>query len=583
MFGREDFEFDMKTEENEIPGVQPENPAQSEHFGDFIVKYMQNVENTMELFPGTTFQAVNEIFGILYVPLENTGELEITGTSYNSIPKCYTYMDMEAAGASGITRLHDHPYLKLRGKGTAVAVIDSGIDYQNEVFRNAGGSRITYLWDQSLEEESDMGAAKVPYGRLFRKRDIDLALDSENPFSIVPSRDTNGHGTALAGIAAGNMVQGENFTGAAPEATLIIIKVKPAKQYLRNFYLYPPEAEVFQEDDVMMAIAFAIRLAKELGVPLSICVGIGSSQGAHLGTNALSQYVDYVANFSQVSVSVAAGNEGNTRNHSTGIFSQEREKIVTELRVAEREQGFTMEFWGEPPEIYELSIQSPTGEILEVSSSIGSRTQELSFVFVETKVYVNYILIERQTGYSLVYIRFFHPASGIWKIFTQGKNKQNVQFHMWLPVEGLISQDTYFLEPSPYTTVTAPGDARNSITATAYQHRDGSIYIAAGRGYTPNGMVTPHLAAPGVNVKVPLVRGGFGTRSGTSISAAQTAGIAALLFEWAIIRDNQPFFTGSSVKYYLQRGARREENMQYPNPEWGYGRVDLYHTFELLT
>lgn len=583
MFGREDFEFDMKTEENEIPGVQPENPAQSEHFGDFIVKYMQNVENTMELFPGTTFQAVNEIFGILYVPLENTGELEITGTSYNSIPKCYTYMDMEAAGASGITRLHDHPYLKLRGKGTAVAVIDSGIDYQNEVFQNAGGSRIAYLWDQSLEEESDMGAAKVPYGRLFRKRDIDLALDSENPFSIVPSRDTNGHGTALAGIAAGNMVQGENFTGAAPEATLIIIKVKPAKQYLRNFYLYPPEAEVFQEDDVMMAIAFAIRQAKELGVPLSICVGIGSSQGAHLGTNALSQYVDYVANFSQVSVSVAAGNEGNTRNHSTGIFSQERERIVTELRVAEREQGFTMEFWGEPPEIYELSIQSPTGEILEVSSSIGARTQELSFVFVETKVYVNYILIERQTGYSLVYIRFFHPASGIWKIFTQGKNKQNVQFHMWLPVEGLISQDTYFLEPSPYTTVTAPGDARNSITATAYQHRDGSIYIAAGRGYTPDGMVTPHLAAPGVNVKVPLVRGGFGTRSGTSISAAQTAGIAALLFEWAIIRDNQPFFTGSSVKYYLQRGARREENMQYPNPEWGYGRVDLYHTFELLT
>ena len=583
MFGREDFEFDMKTEENEIPGVKPETPAQSAPIGDYIVKYMQNVENTMELFPGTTYQEVNEIFGILYVPLENTGELEITGTSYNSIPKCYTYMDMEAAGASGITRLHDHPYLKLRGKGTAVAVIDSGIDYQNEVFRNAGGSRIAYLWDQSLEEESDMGAAKVPYGRLFRKRDIDLALDSENPFSIVPSRDTNGHGTALAGIAAGNMVQGENFTGAAPEATLIIIKVKPAKQYLRNFYLYPPEAEVFQEDDVMMAIAFAIRLAKELRVPLSICVGIGSSQGAHLGTNALSQYVDYVANFSQVSVSVAAGNEGNTRNHSTGIFSQEREKIVTELRVAEREQGFTMEFWGEPPEIYELSIQSPTGEILEVSSSIGSRTQELSFVFVETKVYVNYILIERQTGYSLVYIRFFHPASGIWKIFTQGKNKQNVQFHMWLPVEGLISQDTYFLEPSPYTTVTAPGDARNSITATAYQHRDGSIYIAAGRGYTPDGMVTPHLAAPGVNVKVPLVRGGFGTRSGTSISAAQTAGIAALLFEWAIIRDNQPFFTGSSVKYYLQRGARREENMQYPNPEWGYGRVDLYHTFELLT
>ena len=582
MLRKEDFEPNMKTEDK-IPGAQSENPAQSQRFGDFIVKYMQNVKDTMELFPGTSFQAINEIFGVLYVPLESMGELEVTGTSYNSIPKCYTYMDMEAAGASGITRLHDHPYLKLRGKGTAVAVIDSGIDYQNAVFRNAGGSRIAYLWDQSLEDGTDIAGTEVPYGRLFRKNDIDQALAFEDPFSVVPSRDTNGHGTALAGIAAGNMVPGENFTGAAPEATLIIIKVKPAKQYLRNFYLYPPDAEVFQENDVMMAIAYAISWAKKLEMPLSICLGIGSSQGAHLGTNALSQYVDYVANFSQVSVSVAAGNEGNTRNHSTGIFSQEREQIVTELRVAEREQGFTMEFWGEPPEIYGLSIQSPTGEILEVSSSIGSRTQELSFVFVETKVYVNYILIERQTGYSLVYIRFFHPASGIWKIFTQARNRQNVQFHMWLPVEGLISQDTYFLEPSPYTTVTAPGDARNSIPATAYQHRDGSIYIAAGRGYTPDGMITPHLAAPGVNVKVPLVRGGFGTRSGTSISAAQMSGIAALLFEWAIIWDNQPFFTGSSVKYYLQRGARREENMQYPNPEWGYGKVDLYHTFELLT
>lgn len=603
MLRKEDFEPNMKTEDK-IPGAQTENPAQSQRFGDFIVKYMQNVQDTMELFPGASFRAINEIFGVLYVPLESMGEIEVTGTSYNSIPKCYTYMDMEAAGESGINRLHDHPYLKLRGKGTAVAVIDSGIDYQNEVFRNAGGSRIAYLWDQSIEEEEqnqsgreleaengdadnlpgdDIADTEVPYGKLFRKKDIDRALDSEDPFAIVPSRDTNGHGTALAGIAAGNMVPGENFTGAAPEATLIIIKVKPAKQYLRNFYLYPPEAEAFQENDVMMAIAFAISQAKKLKMPLSICLGIGSSQGAHLGTNALSQYVDYVANFSQVSVSVAAGNEGNTRNHSTGIFSQGREQIVTELRVAEREQGFTIEFWGEPPEIYELSIQSPTGEILEVSSSIGSRTQELSFVFVETKVYVNYILIERQTGYSLVYIRFFHPASGIWKIFTQARNQQNVQFHIWLPVEGLISQDTYFLEPSPYTTVTAPGDARNSITTTAYQHRDGSIYIAAGRGYTPDGMITPHLAAPGVNVKVPLVRGGFGTRSGTSISAAQTAGIAALLFEWAIIRDNQPFFTGSSVKYYLQRGARREENMQYPNPEWGYGKVDLYHTFELLT
>ena len=69
MLRKEDFEPNMKTEDK-IPGAQTENPAQSQRFGDFIVKYMQDVQDTMELFPGTSFQAINEIFGVLYVPLE---------------------------------------------------------------------------------------------------------------------------------------------------------------------------------------------------------------------------------------------------------------------------------------------------------------------------------------------------------------------------------------------------------------------------------------------------------------------------------------------------------------------------------
>lgn len=145
-----------------------------------------------------------------------------------------------------------------------------------------------------------------------------------------------------------------------------------------------------------------------------------------------------------------------------------------------------------------------------------------------------------------MYIRFFHPASGIWKILPNKKKSTERTVPYIFPVEGLISQDTYFLEPSPYTTVTAPGDARNSITATAYQHRDGSIYIAAGRGYTPDGMITPHLAAPGVNVKVPLVQAALEPAPEPVSPPLETAGIAALLFEWAIIRDNQPFLLGAA-------------------------------------
>mgnify|MGYP000830653977 FL=1 len=156
-----------------------------------------------------------------------------------------------------------------------------------------------------------------------------------------------------------------------------------------------------------------------------------------------------------------------------------------------------MELWGEPPEVYEVSVQSPTGEILDVSTSLGAGTQTLSFVFVETKVLVNYISIERQTGYPLIYFRFLHPSSGIWKLRVRVRDGQSVNFHMWLPVNGLVSKDTYFLEPTPYNTVTSPGDAIDSTTVTAYNYRDNSLYLEAGRGFAPDGMVTPHFAAPG--------------------------------------------------------------------------------------
>ena len=154
---------------------------------------------------------------------------------------------------------------------------------------------------------------------------------------------------------------------------------------------------------------------------------------------------------------------------------------------------------------------------------------------------------------------------------------------MWLPGQGLISEETYFLEPYPYNTVTAPGDHLESITVTAYQYRDNSLYVQASRGFMPDGNVVPQVAAPGVQIKVPQLNGLYGYASGTSLSAAQTAGTAALLFEWAVIRGNRPFFAGSNVKNYLTRGAKREDRLQYPNRDWGFGRLDLYHTFELLT
>lgn len=554
------------------------SPAQNEMYADFIVKYMGDFQEDLGDVPGFSFQKINGIYGVVYAPLTEIGTLNINTYSYSFIPKCYTHMDLGSLSASGITRLQEHPYLQLKGSGTAVAVVDSGIDYRNPVFQNEMGSRILCIWDQTLQGDGK----EVPYGRVFWKKDIDQALASGNPLEIVPSVDTDGHGTRMAAIAAGNYFPEENFSGAAPEAMLIIVKVKPAKKYLREFYLFPAEAEIFQENDIMTGMDFAVRIANDRRMPLSLCLGIGSNQGAHIGKNPLSLYVDYISQYSLISVSIAAGNEGAARHHYAGRLTDRENQASVEIRVGNKEPGFTMEFWGEPPEIYNLSLQSPTGEILDISASLGEVTQELSFVFVETRVKVNYVSIERQTGYTLVYFQFIQPAPGIWRIFVRGRDGQNVGFHMWLPVQGLISEETYFLEPSPYNTVTAPGDSLESITVTAYQYRDNTLYVQASRGFMPDGNVVPQVAAPGVQIRVPQLNGLYGNASGTSLSAAQTAGAAALLFEWAVIRGNQPYFTGSSVKNYITRGAEREERMQYPNRDWGFGRMDLYHTFELL-
>lgn len=576
-------DYDNIKMQQEIPDFQEEPaipPAQNEEYGDFIIKYRQNIMGSFEPAPNTRFQIINEMYGVLYVPLSELNGIEVNSYSYTSIPKCFTYMDMEALTSAGINRLHNHPYLKLLGEGTAIAIIDSSVDYLNPVFRDGDRSRIAYLWDQTIVGNED---TRVPFGRLFTNEEINEAIASENPLDIVPSQDTNGHGTAMAGIAAGNVVPGENFSGAAPGATLIVIKLKPAKQYLREFFQIPDSAEIFQEDDIMLGISVAMKYATELQMPLSVCLGIGTSQGAHIGSSPLSQYLNYLTGFIQVSASVAAGNEGTARHHYAGFLSEDHKSDTAELRIGENEKGFSLECWGEPPEVYEVSIQSPTGETLNVSNSLGAGTQTLNFVFVETKVLVNYIAMERSTGNPLIYFRFFNPAAGVWRITLKTNSNSTSRFHMWLPVQGLISPDTYFLQSTPYNTVTTPGDSPDSITTTAYQYRDNSLYLQASRGFTPNDQVTPNIAAPGVGMTIPLPGGRFGTASGTSLAAAMTAGAAALIFEWAIIRGNAPFFPGIGVKYYLQNGAAREENLQYPNPDWGYGRMDLYHTFELIS
>ena len=149
-------------------------------------------------------------------------------------------------------------------------------------------------------------------------------------------------------------------------------------------------------------------------------------------------------------------------------------------------------------------------------------------------------------------------------------------------MSGFISDLTYFIRSNPYTTILSLGNARVPITVTAYNIQDDSLYINSSRGYSRTGVIKPDLAAPGVEVTGPTLNQSFAAATGTSISAAHAAGIAAMLMEWGVVRGNYPSMSTIEMKIFMIRGARRNQALTYPNRDWGYGILDIFNTFDSI-
>ena len=145
---------------------------------------------------------------------------------------------------------------------------------------------------------------------------INLALVSEDPLSLVPSADTNGHGTAMASIAAGSFSSDQTFSGVVPNSQLVIVKLKDAKENLKNVFSIPADTYCFQESDILLGIRYLVLTAQKLDLPLVICIALGTSQGSHDGKGVLSSYLTYLVQLPGIGVSAfSAGNEGNKQRH----------------------------------------------------------------------------------------------------------------------------------------------------------------------------------------------------------------------------------------------------------------------------
>lgn len=575
----------------------PYNPA-SEAVADFIYHYSS--QNP----PSGLFAEVNRVcleyvtedFAIIYAPLDIILPLSLEKYPYYSIPNLYTLLDTSSMDASGVTSTFNTPALANKGAGTLIGFVDTGIDYVNPLFRNPDGTtRIAGLWDQTLPADTSQLPPGVPdyypmsgisYGTEFTEAQINEALEAEDPYSIVPSRDTNGHGTFLAGIAAGGTEPEVDFTGAAPLCSLLVVKLKPAKQYLRDFYLVNENAIAYQENDIMMATKYLRTMAHLLGRPLVILIGLGSTYGSHEGLSPLSATMQNVTRFLGFSSVIAAGNETGLSHHFEGNIPRGDTYEDVEIRVGEPESrgGFVVELWASNADTYTVGFTSPSGETITHIPLISGNETRIPFLLERTVITVNYQLIDVSSGRQMVFMRFEEPAAGIWRIRVYNSLFFTGRYNLWLPVDTFISDQTVFLRPSPDTTITLPGNTPSPMTISAYNHENNSIFIHSSRGFALSGQIKPDLAAPGVNVYGPALGGVPGNipmtrKTGTSVAAAHAAGAIANLLSWGLVEGNDISMSEASLRAYLIRGATRNPSLIYPNREWGYGVLDLYQTF----
>lgn len=555
-----------------------QNPALSEAYSDIIVKKQLLPFPIEDRYQE---QTVNGQYSIVYSPLsENRYAAHQIG--YSGVPKLYTFISLSSLERSGILTAQTQPYLNLRGSGILIGFLDSGIDYRHRAFRNKDGTtRIAALWDQA--DQSGTPPAGLSYGSEYRADAINQALFSEQPYALVPSRDPDGHGTAVAGIACGSADPESDFTGAAPESTLAVVKLKPAKQYLRDYFLIPDEAIAFQENDLMLGIRYLIDTAIVLRMPLVLCLSLGTNQGGHTGSTPLEEVLSSALLLGGTYAVTGTGNEAGMSHHYYGKLNQAADTADIELLVQNPSRGVTLEFWAEPLELYNIGFTSPLGESIQPSYHGPFSYREFTFALENTKIYVYYSALELSTGQQLLLIRIENPSTGIWRLRVQNRSFVNGSFHLWLPISGLATPGISFPAPNPDTTLVIPSCAGLPLSVASYDALTSRLFLNSGRGYTRDQSIKPDLTAPGVALTAPVPDGDYTSLTGSSAASALTAGAVALLAQWGRQLRPPVTFTAAQIRTLLLRGANQSSAYLYPNREWGYGTLDLYRTFELLT
>lgn len=554
----------------------------SNEYEDLMVNFLEGIRGSEELYRTGCVNEINSKIGIIHIPRPEDYLTNLESIPYSYIPKLFGLMDSSNMEVTGVKQVKNPNYIGLNGKNVILGLIDTGIDYTNPLFKDANeNTRIGVIWDQNITElENSEEVPKPLYGTAFGSNQINLALQSDNPYEEVPSRDENGHGTFMAGIAGGGTNRENDFIGIASESKLAVVKLKEAKPYLKDYFGVPQDILAYQETDIIYAILYLLEYAEEQNMPISIFIGLGSSNGGHLGFTFLEQYLNDILQNAGIMVSVPAGNEGNERLHYSGNIEENADYEQVELNVDSGQSVLTIEFWGKSPTTFSIGIVSPQGDRIERVIPRFGQEELILLPIAKSTVYVAYQLIEINSGDELIFIRFTNPTPGLWRFMVYANEGNPRNFNMWLPLRQFLREETYFLKSDPDNTITAPGNTWLAMTMTAYNHINNSIYANVSRGYNKGIWIKPDLAAPGVNITGPGLQDNFVTRTGTSVAAAHSAGIMALFLQWDIENYNLGLLFAEQIKSFFIKNAIREQDLNYPNTIWGYGIMNIERVFD---
>ena len=539
-----------------------------ENVWELIVKYSGTLEAVRQ-----TARSVTELlngYAVIVIEEERIGQLaQLPEVEFIEKPKKLYFQTDVGRQVSCIDIVQDMP-LSLRGKGTLIGIVDSGIDYENAEFRNEDGTtRIVSLWDQSVNGRPPAGYLA---GTEYTREQIDAALateDKEVRRQMVKTSDVSGHGTAVAGIAAGNGrgSEGRRFRGAAPEAELIIVKMGA-----------PREGGFPRTTELMRGVDYIVRKAVELRRPVAINISFGNTYGSHDGTSLVERFLNDIADMWKNVICIGSGNEGASAGHVSGKVRRQISETV-ELAVQQREPALSIQIWKSYVDEMGVSVISPSGrqagpfyEFLGAQRYILGDT-ELLIYYGEPKPYS----VKQEIYLSLLPGKQY-IESGVWKIVLTPGRIVDGEYQMWLPTQTSLNMGTAFLQPNSLSTLTIPSTASLAVTVAAYDARTFSYADFSGRGpagmYEGENVLKPDIAAPGVRVTAPVPGGGYQSFSGTSFAAPFVTGSAALLMEWGIVRGNDPYLYGEKVKAYLRKGAKQLAGYErWPNALLGYGAL----------